>query len=590
MNESQSLTVSKRKIWNDKVLLELSNNQEFIGRRYLPIGKNDEVKIQGEGLSVFIRQDKQWIDIANPWKKSEQLDLGGVNLSVTFKEIETDSELAQFRELRKFHYRGAGGAGRSVPIIATTNLPDLPNVIGFIELTSSMIANTARKRLFAGPYREKQGISWHEWDSESSRKYCSLICRISRFVIHPELRGLGLARPFSDAARSFAGSKWHYGGRRARFLEITAEMLRYYPFLNGEFQYAGETEGNQHRVKKDMNYLVKKALSPQGKTAMPQGGGGIMTLQRSYAMTMIDHMQAAGASLEEAIEQLQYDPSQLDQDAWEALYKLNRRPKPCYIAGVTPSAAKYVKKRALACRSDTPYSHMRSKDQVYNLSNIGVKTTSNILQTNEGRLIQDAFGFVGSHLESDVQLPSTLSLRQGNLTLICGGSGSGKSLLLEAIRHSFSDNPVAAPSSVVFGGEVDAKGLVETLPNLDFSKAPLDYIGKNTLDCFLEIAGRCGLAEPQLLVRPISSLSSGQRYRLQIAIAACRRPDVLLIDNFCEPLDRFSMRAVCKGLKSLSNNLGFTTVAATAAHERLEDFLHPQQIVMLRRGAQPTIS
>jgi ABC-type ATPase with predicted acetyltransferase domain len=64
---------------------------------------------------------------------------------------------------------------------------------------------------------------------------------------------------------------------------------------------------------------------------------------------------------------------------------------------------------------------------------------------------------------------------------------------------------------------------------------------------------------------------------------------VLLIDNFCEALDRFSSRAVCKGLTMLTRELNVAAVLATAAYDRLDHILAPDSVVMLRRGDDPSI-
>ena len=104
-----------------------------------------------------------------------------------------------------------------------------------------------------------------------------------------------------------------------------------------------------------------------------------------------------------------------------------------------------------------------------------------------------------------------------------------------------------------------------------------------------EVCAQCGLAEPQLFVRPVSSLSSGQRYRLQIAGALLQKPDILHIDNFCESLDRYTVVGVCRGLKRLVKRLDVAAVVSTASYERLIGILKPQQVILLRRGNPPQL-
>ena len=213
---------------------------------------------------VLVEQDSSWIDIGTTWQLNTKFRIGKKEFQIQFKEIETKEELKHFAALQLHHYRGGSGVGRTVPIIARCKVWDLPRILGFIEISSSMIANTARKQFLNFPYREKEGVIWKSWNQDASKKYSNMICRISRFVIHPEIRGVGLAKEFIQAALSYAAAQWHFGGFQPRFMEITADMLRYYKFLCGDFKYIGETEGNEHRLQSDMRYLVRKALVEEG--------------------------------------------------------------------------------------------------------------------------------------------------------------------------------------------------------------------------------------------------------------------------------------------------------------------------------------
>lgn len=585
--------VTSRKNVGGKSIFRLSSGLTLESRRFLPLGERDSVVVEGDRLFVLLRKDHGRIEIAKVWEQRATLDLNGIDLPITFKEVETEEELSAFLQLKKFHYRGGGGAGRTVPIIGVVEIADLPKVIGFVELTSSMIANTARKRFFDAPYREKNGLGWNDWDRSASRELSSIICRISRFVIHPELRGLGLAAHFIKAAQSFASERWHFGGYRARFLEITADMLRYYPFVGNSFTSMGETEGNGHRVSKDMSYLVRRALSDEGVKAMPQGGGGIMSLQRGYATTLLDYLQRTDVGLEDAISQLRFDPSLLDQEAWESLHRLNRRPKPSYISGLTPTATRYIQSRNEAKRTPRRAEKARASAKEWSLNGITVHVRSDILQTSDGRVLQDAFGFVGAGLDYPVVEDLSFSIRARSVTLICGASGAGKSLLVSAISHLLSSHvqgeALEAEGEISVSGAISASAKTILLPDLDGRLAALDYLGRTSLHHFLAVTARCGLAEPQLFVRPIRTLSSGQRYRLKVALAFLSSPEVLIIDNFCESLDRFSARAVCRGLVSLANEQNVCVVVATAAYDRLEGFFEPDVKIMLRRGGTASI-
>ncbi|MDE0028397.1 MAG: ATP-binding cassette domain-containing protein [Deltaproteobacteria bacterium] len=594
----QGATVVSRALRTTTAVLRLSTGEVIECRRFIPVGKGDLVFHQHENLFVFAKKDRSWVEVGRAWTKDTTWRVARETHQIKFKEIESDDELSLFHALRKFHYRGGGGAGRVVPLIGVATTWDLPQVLGFIEVSSSMIANTARKRFFSHPYREAAGHGWSEWNRTATKKYSNMVARISRFVIHPEIRGLGLARHFLKAAMEYAAQHWHYGGYRPRFLEITADMLRYYKFVGDDFVYLGETEGNAHRISKDMTYLVKKALSRDGARAMPQGGGGVMTMQRGYASQLIKYMRAGNRSLGQVIGELHYEPQHLDQDTWEALYRLNRRPKPCYAAGLTPEARDYLQSRGavLNRKEEQPVRTTRNPHKEFVFERVAVSASAELAQSNDSRRIQDAFGFVGATVEAEIIQPTSFVLKQGTVTMVCGASGSGKSLFGHAIRalcdpttQEDSTTGEAAGGAMSFGGRVNINARVEGVEQLDLERTALEQIDRLDLDFFFEVCAHCGLAEPQLFVRQVRSLSSGQQYRLKIARAFLHRPDILYIDNFCEPLDRHTVAAVCRGLRRLAKKMSVAVLVSTAAYERLFEILRPSQVILLRRGNPPIV-
>ena len=549
-------------------------------------------------LWVFAKRDKCWIEIGDTWSIDISFVVSGTSIRVRFKEVETKDDLEQYSVLQNLHYRGGGGAGRTVPIIAKSDVWDLPSVLGFIEISSSMIANSARKRFLDFPYRENEKFLWKKWDRTAARYYSNMICRISRFVIHPEIRGLGLAKAFTDAALSYAEAQWHYGGFRPRFMEITADMLRYYKFLGKQFVFVGDTEGNEHRLQKDMRYLVRRARAADTLKGMPQGGGGIMTLQRSYAATLLKYIDSNDRTLGEVINSLKFDPSLLDQDTWEALHKLRRRPKPCYMAGISRSARKYVTMRDSKGRHN-PSSAMttarRIKKSEWQFTSIAIDASAQISQSRDARILQDSFGFVGSTLASKIMRPTDFQLRAGEITLVCGASGSGKSIFLDGIgrilriRSPNDLQVIGDNSTLVYSGYACSPAIVGSLVELCPRKTPLESARKISLNEFLSVTAQTGLAEPQLFVRQNITLSSGQKYRLRLALSFLERPDILTIDNFCEHLDRFTVAAVCRGIRHLVLAFNVSLVVATAGYDRIDRFLNADQKILMRRGDRAII-
>ncbi|NNF97807.1 MAG: hypothetical protein HKM93_00370, partial [Desulfobacteraceae bacterium] len=272
-----------RRIKNDKAELRLDNQKTLKLRRFVPVGVRDTIECIKRRLWARLPNNEK-VRITPSWKYRTQLD-SVPNFNVIIKEIDTKDELDGYEQLTQFHYRGNGGVGRRLPLIAKSTQWELPEVIGFIEISSSFLVNTARNKILNATYSDSErGIAWSKWTHKIQKKYGNAIARISRCVVYPELRGLGLSTVITNAALKFTKERWHIGGLRPIFIEITAEMLRYWPFVeNCGFYYIGETEGNQHRAAKDMKYLIGKTMQA---SKLPQGGGGIMSLQRSHAMLL----------------------------------------------------------------------------------------------------------------------------------------------------------------------------------------------------------------------------------------------------------------------------------------------------------------
>ena len=538
-------------------------------------------------------EDGSDVQISPSWSKTVQLLVGDSSVPMTVKEIETETELEAFLRLTRYHYRGAKGAGRTVPLIVTADQHDLPKVLGFIELTTSFLVNSARKRILDAQFSDKDsGVAWARWDSQTAKKWINCIARISRCVVFPELRGLGLSSLLVESAVQFARSRWHVGGMRPIFLEITADMLRYWPFVEkAGFIYIGETEGNEHRAAKDMNYLIRKATesTDSGTGGMPKGGGGILSLQRSRAEHLRRVVQRTGLSLEQVINQLKVSPDKLSDDDWFLLHNVYRRPKPTYLRGLTDAAHNFVTMRSsISSKGRTapsnPVNGPRSnKGQSLQISGLTISVHTKPVSSNRSRRLQEAFGIVSKVVELPILEDLQFTLPPSQIVLVTGPSGSGKSLLLEAIRRLANGYESAENDS-----EIQVKGDIEgERPRIgvpmqcDPSLAPIDALHWLTMEEALRVMAVSGLAEPQVLIRPSRTLSLGQKYRLSLALGIAQAVDVLVVDEFCESLDRFSATAVSRHLRREIDLRGMSAIVATSRPDALLSSLKPDRILTL---------
>lgn len=571
-----------------QLLVRLEGGDHLTLRRFAPIGRGDRIFRVGGGIRVELGSGDCSVPLTPAWSTDRSLS-GCGDLPVTLKEIETQDELRGFDRLTQYHYRGSGGAGRRVPLIAVVDQWELPPVVGFLELSSSFLVNSARDSAlntrFSDPDR---GIGWTKWDAQTARKFGNIVVRISRCVVFPELRGVGLAHLLLDAAIDFARQRWHIGGLRPSFIEITAEMLRYWPFVErAGFIYVGDTEGNSHRVEKDMRYLLGRALKARD---LPQGGGGILSLQRSNAMLLHGLIKDRGMTLDGVLQHLKRSPEKLSDETWVQLHRVFRRPKPTYMYGLTQSAQALVRRRSAAKPNKrSAESEQNPAIQLVQIEDLQLGVAVKPERSWRARRVQEAFGIVATSFDSVLISDLCLNLTAGDLLLIGGPSGSGKSLLLRAIRHLCASGSARGrlPREVTLRGRLLSRKLsVAWLRPLPPKRSPIELLSQLSLERALQLLASAGLAEAQLFVRPTRTLSLGQAYRLQIALALSEEPDLLIIDEFCEPLDRFTTVAVCRKIHRRGRSDEMAVIVATADPEKVVRTLQPTHTLLLSSSGQ----
>ena len=138
--------VTDLRVTNGKRELLLDGRSPMAVRRFAPVGKGDAVTRVGESLYVQLRKADKRVQLTPAWETSTKLSVP-TDIPVVVKEIETADELNGYQRLTEYHYRGNGGVGRRVPLIACVDTWELPPVVGFIELASSFLVNTARTRV-----------------------------------------------------------------------------------------------------------------------------------------------------------------------------------------------------------------------------------------------------------------------------------------------------------------------------------------------------------------------------------------------------------------------------------------------------------
>ena len=188
---------------------------------------------------------------------------------------------------------------------------------------------------------------------------------------------------------------------------------------------------------------------------MPKGGGGIMFAQRGNARTLVEVMERGGYRIDELMAILQRSPEKLSDEEWLALHSVYRKPKPVYLRGLTEAAERFIERRLPMVREQkgdttrTPI-HRQVGSLVVDIRELRLQVRARPSSSERSRRVQEAFGIVAREHSSVLVEGLDLALRAGEITLIAGPSGSGKSLLVRAIRYLTARGPVRGrlPSGV----------------------------------------------------------------------------------------------------------------------------------------------
>ncbi|MEU6984128.1 ABC transporter ATP-binding protein [Streptomyces sp. NPDC046324] len=173
------------------------------------------------------------------------------------------------------------------------------------------------------------------------------------------------------------------------------------------------------------------------------------------------------------------------------------------------------------------------------------------------------------------------SLRRGEVTVIMGSSGSGKSSLLYCLAgvlaptsgtvsfdgtkfSALTDDDLSTLRRERFGFVFQYGELLPELTVEENAALPLRLAGQRKAPAHAaaeEVLGRLGMTE--LLQRRTSQLSGGQSQRVAVARALVHRPDVVFADEPTGALDSVNASAVLDEFLRLARDQGTAVVIVT---------------------------
>jgi ABC-type lipoprotein export system ATPase subunit/GNAT superfamily N-acetyltransferase len=593
--EYEVLRVSTKGDFKRVVFKGTTGPLEILLHRFALIGPGDRIRVR-DGLQrrvSVLSTDADTPDIlVSPCFEQElTIPFAGEDARIRIIEPTTRGDHVNHAELEAFHYRGldlnnAGGAakkgvgGRRAILLQQIQLGSRWQTAGYIELQMPLLMAKPRHIAFDRPFHHPSGIGWEGW-RKGGQENVNRLVRIARTVVHPEFRGAKLSAVLVRSAMNFARERWHIGGRKPLFLEISAEMLRHIDFVAGcGFHYLGETEGNRGRVAKDLASIRQGA----------KGDSGIMSVQRKYFAAFERYRIAA----EETFESLQARVSELlalpdpfaamTKEEWLALRPVIRSPIPYYVVGLDDVADAYVRKAAVSRAEAVAVPNPSRPDEI-RVKQVELWSNYEIPQTPSNRLIMESFGISTERLVQRLIGSVGFSAPAGTVTFVAGASGCGKSLFLANLDPRWSSTTI------------DARGTVEPRDYKAGWLRPLPpqatlfghLAERHGAERAFDALARVGLSEALLFLKPFEMLSRGQRYRAMLADLILQDHDVWLIDEFCSDLDPLSARIVASRLRETVREERRIAFVAAANNSHFIHALRPNQVLMLRTGRDAAV-
>ncbi|MBU6234696.1 MAG: ATP-binding cassette domain-containing protein [Alphaproteobacteria bacterium] len=206
---------------------------------------------------------------------------------------------------------------------------------------------------------------------------------------------------------------------------------------------------------------------------------------------------------------------------------------------------------------------------VYNYSSLSIKSALISKLASTGVINRTSTSTV--HVKSLDNV--SLRVRPNDRVAIIGGNGAGKTSLLKVISGIYDPSQgqrrvqghVTTLLGTGFGLDDEATGY----QNIILGGIALGYSRKDMIESFDEIASFTQLGD--FLNMPLRTYSAGMRAQLAFAIATCRNPEILLIDEGIGAGDAQFMKRANERIEKF---VGASSILIMASHaeELLDQF------------------
>ena len=577
--------------------------------RHACVSEGDKVLYKNRRLDLYLK-DGSTVQIAPKFEYSADIWFGNKRHLLYVREIDNQNDYDQYCSLRQFHYLSnkslsekdasytqarsshVNDAGRHIVLYAELIIDGKTHSAGYVDIGSSLLIHPVRLKIFKRDYHDPEiDLKMTFENNTDNTQVSNRTCRMRRVVIHPDFRSIGLTKHVLAAAKVFAKHSYVFGGCRSSFFESSAAMFNYLPFVyRAKMHFGGFSMGNQHEVIEHLRksiYEIEHGI--ENKT--------VMAVQNRIRATrrFMDYCEHAGITHEDGIKIVQKyiddDTADFHVSQWAMLRSIMRSVKPYFICGLTEYADEYIKTgiselthsdKEIAYRDKLTSNVYTQSERVVNVHyrQLSVRAKYELPKDAITESLLNSFGLVGDAVYANILDQIHFTAQSGDVILIVGGSGCGKSMLLDCLdtSHKLHDN-----LNVNYFADRDytcARPREFRPLDMPFNVLAREYSPEAVFNAF----SRMGLAEAFILIKPFWMLSRGQQYRVMLADLLLRDDDVWIIDEFCADLDELTAQVVSMNLHKQIKRTKRIAIVAAANHKHYIDALEPTKIAVLRHG------
>lgn len=533
--EKNEFIIKKVKSNGNYTLLKLDGEKEIKLRPFIYVKQDDILEFipciddYKEIYKIFedkSTKEPKKIKIYPPYEKKELIYLPPHKFEIIIRERINAKDWNKIKELEKYHYRGKGL--NKIVGRRTVLIAEIKDIgiIGFGVLSASVAACAPRFKLLNTNFTRQM-----------KEGLINRIVRIPRIVIHPEFRGLGIGTLMAKHLVRYASEYWDINHYTPILVEVIAAMTEYHKFFEkAGFKKIGYTTGYK------------------GRAIIPKYGNGSFS-EREFSR--YEFMQ-------------------------------NQKQKPYLVYPLNEEIRQRIGSNFLR-RTSFVFKNPKLKRPIkFEIFSLKYKIRNGF--TRRTRIIKEAFGVDSRHAFSPVIEDFSLSIEPGDVVLITGASGSGKSTILKLLTLPKSLlNPILDWKGK-FSQIKKEKIEILNAKNFDNSLPIIEQIrkGKDIREA-IELLNSVGLTEAFLYIKTPKQLSEGQKYRLAVAKLADSEKPIWIADEFVSTLNPEMAAIVAKGIRKIAYKYGATLITAASHISFFVESLIPNKIVMLSWKNKPKI-